>query len=373
MPVKDRTDLGPIPTVPDNLDQGPRFGGITETVKDAFVLELRHFFNVNNTRLRTGELLRVDKYAVSLDVATDPLETAVNLIRSYPDITEDMPLIAVLAATGQNLKLAIADNYVHMAIPVARVVGGPGPFVLSDGMTVTISTTPTGHSTEITQSTFKFPAFMFANIASATLDEVISAINFQALYVLAEKVTIGGVQRLGLRAGGPNGKQFPNCVTILSGPAAIPLGFTVNQTNKNYGAGRQAYNRHCISANLTIGLEVVTESENVRTELSDLLFDFFSFVMADRQYQFFGRSVFGDDTVDESYQIIIKDGDISLSGEQEVPRPGDPKDKIYVNRINIPVTAIQYTDRIIVNSSGTVATPVTSITMLESQDLPEPN
>lgn len=371
MPVDDRNDLGPIATVPDNLDQPPKFGGITELVKDAFVLELRHFFKTNNTRIRAGELPRIDKYAVALDVSVDPLETAVNLIRSYPDITEDMPLIAVLAATGQNFKLAIADHFIGTVINPARVVGGTGPFALVNGQDLEIKTTPDGRTEQI--SRFTFPAFMFTNIGAATIDDVCEVINFQALYVTAEKISVGGVDRLALRAGGKNGKEFPNKVTIVGGTAATTLGFSVNQTDKNYGVGRQAFSRHCISANLTIGLEVVSESENVRTELSDLLFDFFSFVLADRQYQFYGRSTFSADILDETYQIIIRDNEISLSGEQEIPRPGDPKDKIYVNRINIPVTAIQYTDRIITNAAGQDVNPLVNIETITNDNLPEPN
>ena len=95
MPVKDRSDLGAIPTAPLNKDQPPKFGGITELVKDAFVTELTNFMNTGYQRLRGGELPRIEKYQVSLDVDTDPLATAVNLIRSYPDIMEDLSLIHI--------------------------------------------------------------------------------------------------------------------------------------------------------------------------------------------------------------------------------------------------------------------------------------
>ena len=33
------------------------------------------------------------------------------------------------------------------------------------------------------------------------------------------------------------------------------------------------------------------------------------------------------------------------TGFHQVPRPGDEKDKVFVNRINFPVTTIQYVDR----------------------------
>lgn len=373
MPVNDRPDLGQIPTTPDDLQQPNRFGGITELVKDVFVLELRHFLKTDNTRIRLGEFPRIDKYSVALDVSVDPLETAVNMIKSYPDMTEDMPLVAVMSTSGNNLKLGMSDKHVGMAIRPATVIGGAGPFDLTDGSSLIIETTPTGKLDSATQSTFSFDSRFFDNIAEATLDEVIDAINFQALYVTAQKFVIGGSPVLTLRAGGIEGKQFPNMITIKGGTALTELGFTLNQTDKNYGTGKVAYSRHCISSTMTVGLEVVTESDNVRSELSDLIFDFFTFVMADRQFQFYGRSVFSEDILDETYQIIIKDSEISLAGEQETPRPGDSKDKIYVNRINVPVIAIQYTDRVIVDRSGQPVNPAISIVSIADETLPEMN
>jgi hypothetical protein len=369
MPVQDKI-LGPIPTTPDNTDQKPVFGSIIETTKDAFLLELRHYMNTRYTGVRSGELPRIDKYSVAVDVSTDPLETAVNLIRSYPDITEDMPLIAVMSTTGQNFKLGISDKFVRVAVPPAQIVGGVGPFTLSDGQDLTVTTYPNGIALT---SRFKFPAFMFVDITHATVDEIVSAINIQALYLTAVKVYDGTSTKIALRAGGPRATQFPNKIDIVDGTAITALGFTQGQTSQNYGTGHVAYSRNCLSANLTVALEVVAESDNIRTELSDLLFDFFTFVMADRQFQFYGRSMFDINVQDETYQIIIRDNEIALSGEQEMPRPNDPKDKIYVNRVNVPVTTIQYTDRIIVDKSGQSMSIPRVYQAINSDSLPEPN
>lgn len=374
MPVRDRKDLQQIATVPDNLKQPVRFGGITELVKDAFVLELRHFFNTQYNGIRTGELPRVDKYSVALDISVDPLESAVNLVRSYPDITEDLPLIAVLATTGQNLKLGLSNKFTSVTIPAAKVVSNnSGPYALTDGMTLIVTTQPDGVETNVKTSTYTFRSYMFTNISQATLDEVIYAINFQALYATAFRAQFGSMTTLGLRAGGVSGTSFPNKITVTGGTAMAALGFALNQADQNYGPGKQAYERFHIAANLTIGLEVVTESENVRTEITDLLYDFVTFVMADRMFQFYGRSTFDETVLDETYQIIIKDSEISLTGEQETPRLNDPRDKLYINRVNIPVTAIQYTDRIIVDQSGQVLTPAISVGLLSRDDLPEPS
>lgn len=374
MPVNDRQDIVQQATIPDNLDQPVRFGAITELVKDTFVLELRHFFNTAYTQARVGELPRIDKYAVAIDVATDPLETAVNLIRSYPDITEDLPLMAVLATTGKNMRLSISDHFTSLVVPSAKVISTvDGPFVLADGMTIELTSNPDGVESSQRTSTFKFPSFMFPDIANATLDQVISVINFQALYVTAYKEKNGPSTKLAIRAGGPNGTQFPNKITITGGTALAALGFTVAQTDQNYGVGKKAYNRHHIVSDLVLGIEVVTESENVRTEITDLLYDFVTYALSDRMYTFYGRSSYDSGVGDETYQIIIRDNEITLSGEQETPRLNDNRDKLYINRLNIPVTAIQFSDRTATNLDGTITTPLVQATVVTSDDLPEPN
>ncbi len=374
MSVKDRQDIVQQATVPDNLNQGPRFGAVTELVKDVFVLELRHFFNANYTQSRIGELPRIDKYSVAIDVSTDPLETAVNLIRSYPDITEDMPLIAVLATTGRNQRLSISDHLASIVIPSAKVVStGAGPYNLSDGLTLIVESQPDGVVSSLRQSTFKIPAFMVHDISAVTIDEIISIINFQALYVTAYKENVGGQIRLAIKAGGSCGTQFPNKITVVDGTAMTLLGFTQAQTDQNYGVGKKAAFRHYTCSDLTVAIEIVAESENVRTELTDLAMSFLTYTLSDRKYTFYGRSTFDSTVQDETYQIILRDNEISLSGEQETPRLGDVRDKIYINRITIPVTAMQYSDRTATNADGTTTTPLVQLVTTLRNDLPDPN
>jgi hypothetical protein len=362
----------PGPTIPSTLTQKTVFGAITECTKDATIEELQKYFLVGDTGVRFAELLRLDKYSVALDVTTDPLATAVSLIREYPDVIENLPLIAVMSTTGTNNKMAVSEKFVSLVIPSATVVGGIGPFDLSVNNTLSISTLPSGDQLTSVASTFTFPSFLFATPTAVTVDELITVINQQALYCTAIKYNLNGVESLALQAGGSQGIHYPNNIVITGGTAMSTLGFTLLQNNKNFGAGAVAYNRYCVSANLTIGLEVVAESDNIRTELSDLLFDFFTFAMADRQFQFYGRSMFDYGISNEFYQIVIKDNEISLSGEQETPRPNDPRFKIYVNRLNIPVTVIQYTDRQLTTRAGVTIVPQNP-TGLFSIDLPTPN
>lgn len=380
MSVRDKLSLGQIATIPLDPDQPSKFGTITEAVKDVFCTELTEFFNTKYARLRsdpvTGkyELPRIEKYSVAVNVNTDPLETAVKLIRSYPDVPEDLPLIAVLATTGRNSKLNIAGNYTSMTVPTAKVAGTlPGPFVLTDGMTIIVTTQPTSREDNVVTSTYLLRSFMFQNIAAATLQEVVDVINFQSLYTSAYASMATSTPTLGLMAGGKFGNNFPNKITITGGTALAALGLTIGQTDQNYGVGKHALERHHIAAELTVILQVAAESENVRTELSDLLYDFVAYVMEDRQYQFYGRSTYDESVKDEYYQIILKDSEIQISGEEELPRQGDQKDKIYINRFTVPVIAILYSDRVITNRRDQVIEPAINIELVPSDDLPPMN
>lgn len=369
MSVDDRTDLAQVPTVPDVSTQAPVFGAVTEVTKDAFVLELRQYFETKYNKLRVGELPRIDKYSVSGNVANDPLETAVSLVRSYPDLTEDLPLIAITSTSGKNTKLDISNKHTGMIVPLAFVTGSTtGPFALSDGMDVSLTTTPDGSGVQTSRIVFK--SWMFANIAAATIYELMEAVKLQALYVAPFTTSIGN---FGLRAGGPHGNPYPNTITITGGTALTALGLTVGQTNSNFGPSVNYYERKHTAADLTVNIEIMAESENVRVELTDLVYDFFAYVMEDRKFQFYGRSIFDPTIQNETYQIILKDGDMSFAGESEVPRPADQKDKIYINRLAVPVTAILYSDRRIVDRSNSPIALPASMSVAVATDIPEPS
>lgn len=366
--VGNQPGLGQIPTTPLDPLQRPRFGAITEVTKDAFITEIQRFFSVNNTRLRSGEFPRIDKYSVSVDPSSDPLSTALAVVGAFPDIPENLPTIAVMSATGRNLKLDLGDKFVQRVIPPAALTSTPGPFTLNDGMTMVVRTYPFKPD-EFVESTFTFRDFMFTDISQATAREVANAINAQALYVRASHDIQG---RVIISAGG-QGRNFPNSVTMMSGTSLAALGFSPGQFAANSGGSNLIYDRYYMAADLTIVIEVLAESVNVRTEISDLLYDFLSFVMADRKWQFYGRTIYDSSVLRETYQIIFKDGEIQFAGESDIQRPGDQKDKIYVNRITIPVTSIMYTDRLLVDEFNNPITPQIQPDLMYREDLPMPN
>lgn len=370
MPVLDRKDILQEATIPTDPLQRPRFGAMTEVVKDAFVAELRRHFSTANAKLRVGELVRIDKYAVSVDPSVDPLETAVSIVRSYPDIAENLPTIAILSAAGRNLKLDLGDKFISYVIPPAQILTAIGPFNIPVDSTLTVRTYPDDVGNHV-DSTYIFRNYMFSNIAAATSHEVAAAINAQALYVTASIAPDGSVRIAAGRS--RRARNFPNSIEIIGGTALAALGLTAGDSNTNTGAPNVMYSRYYMAADLTITMEVLAESENIRTELSDLLYDFLSFNMADRKWQLYGRSTFDTSILDEWYQIILKDGEINFAGESDMPRPGDQRDKIYVNRITIPVTAILYTDRIVVGEDGQPMVPTAMPDLQFREDLPPAN
>jgi hypothetical protein len=181
---------------------------------------------------------------------------------------------------------------------------------------------------------------------------VIEAAAMQLLYVTAKQTRYSDpVGVLRFDAIGPMIRNaHPDSIEVLGPPYSTPnalaqLGFTAGM--KDSTAMRNPSNRYQLASNLTVGLDLGAESENERRELTDLLVYFFSLEMDKRDFTFYGRSVFDDDFPDEWFQIVLRDQH-SLSGEAEIPRQGssgEQRDLIYINRLQVPITIIDYVDR----------------------------
>jgi len=377
MPVLDNPVLiGAAPTVPDNVAQPLYFAEPTKAAKDVFVLELRHYFASTALRRQTTtgitEVPQIDKYSVAGNKTTDPLETALDIIRAYPDLTEDLPAIAVLSATGQNLKMDVSTRFVAQVQYAPRLVCNHGPYNLQDGDFIRLRTFPDGVTAQ--DSNLIVKSLMFADITQVTPQQLAQAINFQALYVYASTATSSGNTIMVLETG-KLGFSAPNTIIVTGGSSNMltQLGLTLNQQDSSSQAGKQVMNRYMSTASLTLGIEVIAEDDNARTDITDLLYTFFTFALADRGFTLYGRSIFDPTIPDEWYQIIIKDAEVAIAGEQEFPRPSDSRDKIYVNRINVPCQVIQYIDRIIVGPNGQPITPYVAPTVSVESLLPQPS
>jgi len=353
MAINDDLNKRPQPTIPDDPSDPPRFAQPTETTKDAFVAELKKFFNRNdtiyNSTLKQAPTIR--KFDFSFKKTETSHETAVKIIRKLPNLNENLPLVAVLAATGRNISMGIGGQLVTRVSAITNVLSGNAqPYNLPPSSTLVFRTT--SKTKEVFTTTIIFRTSRFTNIAQATAQEVCDEINFQSLYAHA---SVGQGNKINLGYGGPLTQGVTGDIEIgdgagNAGTASSILGFTNGQ--KAEYTSTTAFNRYLQSTALDIAIEVVAEDDNVRTELHDLVWSFFTFFMDSRDYTLLGRSSFDPSIPNETYQVIIKP-DLSMAGENEVPRPGDEVDKLYVNRMNVPVTTIQYIDRAVVSGGIT--------------------
>lgn len=353
MPIEDLYARRNIPTLPLDANDPFRFSQLIETVKDCFQRELTTFFDYHQADFSAlkSEIPTIEKYNLGFQPSDSAIETFTHVLLQHPDILEHLPLVAITTASGSNLKLSFSGQYVSPVQPVARVKGTQtGPFALQPNDKIAFRTTPNGGPPVV--STVLFVPAMFQNIAAATIDEVLMAASVQLLYVTAKKTLYSDpVGVLRFDAIGPMVRApHPDSIEVLGPPYSTPnalavLGFVAGA--KDSTATRNPANRYQLATNLTVGLDLGTESENERRELTDLLVYFFSLEMDKRDFTFYGRSVFDDDFPGEWFQIVLRDQH-SLSGEAEIPRQGgsgEQRDLIYINRLQVPVTIIDYVDR----------------------------
>lgn len=345
-----------VPTRAVDTTDDFKFSQLVETVKDAFVEELRAFFaQPTVAQTRFAEILTVGKYGISQQ-STDPFENLVTLIREYPDILQKLPLISVTKAAGARKPIGVTGAFVdHVQYPPRVRSTLPEPYNLSailnvsNPPTLAFRTKPNG--TDWRASTMVLPSFPFPTPAAVTAQQLADIINFQALYARARAASAGGSTYLELVAGGPSGAAATrNAIEVTGGTATLltALGFTVGQSDDSDNPARRPANRYGVGASFTIGLDVGADSDNERTELTDLLIYFFALYMADRDFTFYGQHVFEEPaagaTTERYFQVIL--GDFTLAGEADIPRiDGEKESKIYVNRFNIPVTCYDYVDR----------------------------
>lgn len=119
----------------------------------------------------------------------------------------------------------------------------------------------------------------------------------------------------------------------------------IGQRDTNRNTARPPMHRYGQSADLTLQVDVITDDENSRGELVDLVFSFFTFFLEQKYFTFVGRTGFqGETATGETYQVILNPPVASV-GEAEFPRSGDGSGKVYVNSFSINATTSMYVDR----------------------------
>jgi hypothetical protein len=131
-----------------------------------------------------------------------------------------------------------------------------------------------------------------------------------------------------------------------------PVAWTISLTDNSLNPARPPRHRFAYAADNQVQIDIIADDENERDELTDLVYSFFAFFLEQQYFTFWGRSFFDSAIPNEWYQIIMKSS-ARAGGETEIPREGDPNDKIYVSSIGIDVTTVMYLDREVLKPDST--------------------
>jgi hypothetical protein len=348
------------PTEPYDPSDPPKFGQLIETTKDGIASELRRFFDYQSEDMRAklGELPTIEKFAHGGAGSTQQsMETVVNLIMSHADAPDRFPMVAITSASVREKRLGLGGNLASSGQYPPAVTGTEmGPFDLTPEWTVQLETDPHGTGVLVT-STILFAEILFSDIHNASAQDVADAINMQALFFHA--VVVGG-GFIRLVTGGPAAPGVPNSIEITGGtPACLAaLGFEVGQSDVYTNPTNPPKKRYEVAADMTINIDVVADSINVRGELADLVFDFFAVYLERQYFQMFGRSYFDRDLDPPEWFQLILQGQFAWSGEYAQPRAGgDQREQIYSIRGSVPLIAVDFVNRDVQRGSQTWLQP----------------
>jgi hypothetical protein len=104
---------------------------------------------------------------------------------------------------------------------------------------------------------------------------------------------------------------------------------------------------------MVMNIDVVTDSLNTRTELSDLVYNYFAFYMEKRRFQLFGRSYFDRELTPEEWYHVSFNNQFSWSAEYSTSQKGGEQyEQIYAVRGSVPIFIEDFVDRKFVNDDG---------------------
>lgn len=352
-------------TAPDDRFDPPRFGQMVETTKDAFVLALRSFFDDTQIPNRRSELPVIDKYATGFAAGLDPFETTVQIVQEYPDILEQVPHISVTAGGVQNRRLTTGLTLIGQPQYPPRVEGTatgpydttpapplPPPFLAQPVLTLRYRTQPRQRGVWV-ESQVVFAPSRFASPAAATVEDVVRVINEQALYIQASVTPEATIR---LEAGGRGGGIRDTAIEILGTSDAVlleRLGFSAGQSDNFLNTARRPRNRYHMAGDVTVNVDVISVDPNTRQELADLIYSWATFWIERDNFEIQGRTWDDEDVnaPEEWFHVVFKQ-EVSMGANSEVPRPGDGKDKLHIQRVTVPVTTFLYLDREVIDAQG---------------------
>jgi len=103
--------------------------------------------------------------------------------------------------------------------------------------------------------------------------------------------------------------------------------------------------REAVGGNMTVVLQISAVDTNARSELTDIVFSFFTVYLEEKNFTILGDCTKDENGVPQLYQLIIR-STASIGGERDIPRPeGEPLSRIYLNSISVPIIFLDYVDR----------------------------
>jgi len=349
MSTENLADRKYVPTQPYDSTDPPRFGQLVETTKDAFASELKKFFDykVADANTKITETPNIQKFAIGATGNESNLENSVDLVMAYADTPDEFPMVAITSTILRERKLGIGDSFVtHVQYAPSIISSIEGPYDLTDGWTLEFKTWPGGASDSETTSTITFDASLFSSMTAVTTAELCSAINrTQALYYNLEPTSDDKIR---ISTGGPCGLTSPNYIEITGGDTDClnTLGFVIGDSDTYLNTDNPPKNRYVSCGDMTVSVDIVTDDLNTRTELADLVYNFFTFYMEKRRFQFIGRSYQERGLDPAEWFHIIFQSQFNWSAELNTTRyGGETYDYIYARRGSIPVFAADYIDR----------------------------
>ena len=358
MSVENLSERVLIPTQPFDANDVPQFSELVETAKDVFLSELNQYFNYRtaDASQKISETPNIQKFALGAGSGERSLQTVVNTIVANADTPDKFPMISITSASFKEKKLGIGSNFVAAVQYPPSVVGTEvGPFNIDHGSEdpwiLTIETCPSGDLDETVTSNITFPSSYFADPTAVTALEICQFVNrSQALYY-GFSLTSSGCLRL--EAGGRgSSKGLSKYIGIVSatGNLLSKFGLTAEDSANHLDSDNPPANRYVVAADMTINIDVVTDSLVTRTELQDLVATFFTFYLEKRRFQIFGRSYFDRDLDPEEWFHILLNNKFSWSAEITKDRQGGEQyDKIYAVRGTVPIFIEDFINRYLTN------------------------
>lgn len=118
----------------------------------------------------------------------------------------------------------------------------------------------------------------------------------------------------------------------------------IGARDDSFNPARPPANRYGYMFDVGVQIQVLTDDDQTRDQVSDLVSSFLAFFAEQQLFTFLGRSMFDETILGENYQIVIV-SDLSTASEDEIPVGGSQYDKFYADIFSFTCHVSQYIDR----------------------------